>query len=195
MPENAVLVEGNSAFARKIGLDVRPRGDTVVQVDKARNLTLERLHPLREGVAQAVDDLEQREIDIGQSPSCQIAALAVQQPLEIAEILWHALVPELLGALFGRRLLVLIVERGSERMMGVVDLRYKISDGELELMQPQSSRFRLRRKPVAAAEIEQDIGGLSDHELACLEVWRRKWRRVALLQHPHHRGGAARSAR
>jgi hypothetical protein len=38
------------------------------------------------------------------------------------------------------------------------------------------------------AEIEQDVGGLGDHELACLEERRRERRRaVARLHHLHHR--------
>src|SRR3974390_1792799 len=48
---------------------------------------------------------------------------------------------------------------------------------------------------MAAAEIEQDVGSLPDHEFAGLQIWWCKGGRVALLHHPHHRRGAARPAR
>jgi len=53
--------------------------------------------------------------------------------------------------------------------MGVVNFRHEIGNGELQLVHPQLSGFRLRRQPVARAEIEQDVGGLPDHELAGFE--------------------------
>ena len=46
-------------------------------------------------------------------------------------------------------------------------------------MHPQPPGFRLRRQTMARSEIEQDIGGLADHELAGFEKRRRKWRRAA----------------
>ena len=73
-PEDAVFVEGNAAVAGEIGLDVRPRGDAVVQIDQARDLALERLHAFWKGVAQPFDDLEQRQIDIGQPAAGEIGA-------------------------------------------------------------------------------------------------------------------------
>src|SRR5664280_2792269 len=63
--EDAILVEGDPAVAGEIGLDVGSRGDAVVQIDQAGNAALERLHAPRKGVAQPLDDLEQRKIDIG----------------------------------------------------------------------------------------------------------------------------------
>src|SRR6476469_3061248 len=55
VPENAILVEGDAALACEIGLDVRPRGNAIVQIDQTGNLALEILHPLRKGIAQSVD--------------------------------------------------------------------------------------------------------------------------------------------
>src|SRR5664279_2259421 len=63
--EDAILVEGDPAVAAEIGLDVGSRGDAVVQIDQAGDVALERLHAPRKGVAQPLDDLEQRKIDIG----------------------------------------------------------------------------------------------------------------------------------
>src|SRR5262245_30163299 len=97
-PEDAVLVERNPPLAFEIGLDLRPRRDAVAQRNEAGDIRLERLHPVREGVAQALNDLEQREIDIGDAPPGDIAAaIVLQQLLEIAEIFWDALFPELLA--------------------------------------------------------------------------------------------------
>src|SRR5207244_3647776 len=94
-PKDALLVEGNAAVGREISPNVRPRGDAVAQSDQARNLALERLHSLREGIAKAIDDLEQRQIDVGDPSSREIgAAIVLQQLLEIAEIFRHTFLPE-----------------------------------------------------------------------------------------------------
>src|SRR6202034_3023893 len=117
--ENAVLVEGDAAVAGKIGLDVGSRGDPVVQIDQAGDTALERLHPPWKGVAQPFHDLEQRKIDIGYPAAGEmVAAIALQQPLEIAEIFRHPRAPEVLGALFGGLALILIIQRRAERVMG-----------------------------------------------------------------------------
>src|SRR5262249_55033768 len=110
-PEDALLIEGNAAVAGEIGLDVRPRGDAVVQFDQPRHLAFKRLHVCWKSVAQAGDKLEQREVDIGRlAPGHVGGAALLHQPLEIAEILWHALLPEFLRALLGGRALVLVIE-------------------------------------------------------------------------------------
>ena len=46
-------------------------------------------------------------------------------------------------------------------------------------MHPQPSRFRLRRQAMARSQIEQDVGGLPDHEFSGLEKRRRERRRAA----------------
>src|ERR1700716_3374771 len=60
-PKNAVLVEGDTAVAGEIGLEVGSGGDAVVQIDQAGNLALEGFHAFWKGVAQAFHDLEQRQ--------------------------------------------------------------------------------------------------------------------------------------
>src|SRR5438067_3902476 len=81
-------------------------------------------------------------------------------------------------------------------MMGVVDLQHEIGNGELELVHPQFSGLRLRRQPVTGAEVEQDVGGLPDHQRTRFQKRRREWRRtLAPLHHFHHRAHAIAAAR
>src|SRR6516162_2350709 len=102
--ENAALVEGDSAVAFEIGLDVRPLRDPVVQIGEAGNFLLEGLHPLWKRIAQSLDDLKQREIGVTEPSAGEIAAAGlVEHVFEIAEIFRHALIPELLGAFLGGR--------------------------------------------------------------------------------------------
>src|SRR5262249_50676726 len=153
---------------------------------------LEVFHALGKRVAQALHDLEQREVHIAYPSSRYVAAaIVLQELLEIAEIFRNALVPEFLGALLRRRLLVLVVKRGTERMVGVVDSTHEIGDGRLQLMYPKFSRLRLRREPVSRAEIEQDVGGLPDHEFSGFQKRRGEGRRRTL---PHHLRHCPRSA-
>src|SRR5262245_13993977 len=79
-PEDTLLVEGNAALACEIGLDVRPRRDAVVQLDEMRHLALERLHAIREGIAQPCDELDQREVHIGRPASGNVGATALLHP-------------------------------------------------------------------------------------------------------------------
>ena len=81
-------------------------------------------------------------------------------------------------------------------MMGVVNLQYEIGDRELQLVHPEPARFRFRREAMAGSEIEQDVGGVADHELAGFQERRCKGRRPALrLHHLQHCVDAARPAR
>ncbi len=121
--------------------------DPIVQRDQAGNFLLEALHALGEGVAQSLDDLEEREVDIAQPAADQIfAAVLLQHALEITQEFRHAIAPEILGAALGRRPLLLVIEPAGDRMMGVVNLDHEIGDGELQLMRPQSPGFVARRQ-------------------------------------------------
>src|SRR5262245_32446443 len=83
---NAPLAERDAPLRGEIGGDPRPLGHAVVQRDDARHLALEPLHPSGEGVAQALDDLEQREVRIGELAADEIGAAAVgEYALEIAQ--------------------------------------------------------------------------------------------------------------
>ena len=60
-------------------------------------------------------------------------------------------------------------EPRADRMMGVVDLDHEIGDGELQLVRPQPPRLVARRQVQLRPEIEQNVRGLRDDELAGLE--------------------------
>ena len=78
-------LNGMRRSERKIGFDPRPLRDPVVQRNQSRNFLLEALHPLGKSVAQALDDLKDREIDISQpAPDQILAAVLLQHALEIA---------------------------------------------------------------------------------------------------------------
>src|SRR5262249_8213674 len=171
---DAPLAERDAALGGEIGRNARALRDALVQDDDARHFALEPLHPLREGVAQALHDLEQREIDIAQPAPEHIGAAArAQQALEIAQVFRHAVTPEITGAALGCRPLLLVIEPPRHRMMGIVNLGGEVSDGELQLMQPQPRGLVARRKRKPRAEIKEDIGGLADDELAGLQERRR----------------------
>jgi len=75
--------------------------------------------------------------------------------------------------------------------MGVVDLDDEIGHRQLQLVHPELPCFGFRRKTMAVAKEQQDVGGLADDAAAGLEERRREGRRVAVrLQHRRHRGDA-----
>ena len=77
-------------------------------------------------------------------------------------------------------------------MVGVVNFLHKVGHRQLQLMHPEPPGFRLRRQPVTRAEIEQDVGGLPDYELAGFEKRWGEWRGAAArLHHFHHRSRTA----
>ena len=77
--------------------------------------------------------------------------------------------------------------------MRVVDFDHEIADRELQLVRPQLAGLIARRERQPGAEIEQDVRGLRDHQLAGLEEGRRERRMPARLpsMSRHHRGHAA----
>src|SRR5690242_20346576 len=112
--EDAHLVERNPALARKIRRDARTPGDAVAHRDDARDLALQPLHRLREGVAQPLDDLEQREVRIGEPAAEQERATAFRDHVvEIAEVFWRATLAKILSAPLRLLFLVLVVEAGA----------------------------------------------------------------------------------
>src|SRR6476620_6619220 len=164
---DAPLAERDAAIRGQVSGDARAPGDAVVQRDDPRHLALEPFHPLGEGVAQALDDLEQREVDIAELAAEHIGAAAlVEDTLEIMQDLGQAIAPEILGRQLGGGALLLVVEIAGDGMMGVVDQHHQIGDGELQLMHPQPPRLVAGRKPEPPAEIEQDVRGLADEKLA-----------------------------
>src|SRR5215211_3998951 len=174
---DAPLAERDPPFRGEIRGNARTLPHALVQRDHPRHAALEPLHALGKGVAQALDDLEQRQVDIAEAAAEQVVAAALRQhALEVAQELRHAILPEIGRAALRGRNLFLVVEPAGDRMMRVVDLDHEVGDGELQLMRPQPSRFVAWRQPKPRAEIKQDIGGLGDDELAGLEEWWRERR-------------------
>ena len=174
---------------RQIGLDARARGHLVTQRDDARHFALDLLHRLREGVAQALDQLEQRQVHITELTAEHVRPAALlQHGLEIAEIFRRAVLEEIFGEAFGLRLGILVIELAAERMVRIVDFLDEIGHRELQLVQPEPVRLQAWRKLQARAEIEQNLGGLCDHQLAGLEERRREGRALlaAAVHHRHH---------
>src|SRR5215470_10451212 len=89
MPEDAVLVEGDAAVRGEIGGDAGAGGNAIVRADDAPMSGLEPRHHPRKGVAQPGDDLEQRQLGIGEFGADEALVarrVVLQYPLEIAEI-------------------------------------------------------------------------------------------------------------
>src|SRR6185369_5843353 len=98
MPEDAVFVEGNPAIGREVAGEAGTFGDGVVEGQHARNSPQDARDVARESVPKALDDLEERQIDVGrggadQAPSAS-GAVSGQHLLEIAEELRDALADE-----------------------------------------------------------------------------------------------------
>src|SRR5438270_11343335 len=100
--------------------------------------------------------------------------IALQHPFEIAEVFGRPRFQEVGGA--GPRFLALVfvIEAAGYRMMGIVSLVHKIGNRQLQLMRPQTARLVCWRQAVMTAEIEEDVGSLSDHQFRCLQERRRK---------------------
>src|SRR5262249_35284921 len=73
-------------------------GQGMVQRTEARHLAVEARNPAREGVAPPLDDLEQREVRIGEPAAEEKGAAALlQHALEIAQEFRQAIAPEIFG--------------------------------------------------------------------------------------------------
>ena len=74
------------------------------------------LHPLWKCIAQAVDDLEQREVDIADPAAGDPGAAAfAEQAFEIAGKFRNPLVPKFFRTFFGRSFLILVIEARGDR--------------------------------------------------------------------------------
>src|SRR6516165_303050 len=145
---DAPLAEGDAPLRGKIGRNARARGNPIVQRYEARHLLLEPPHPPWKRIAQPLDDLEERQVHIREPATEDVRTSALaQHALEIAEDFRHAIPPEISGSAFRGAALLLVVEIGRDRMMGVVDLDHEVGNGERQLMDPQPVRLVARRKP------------------------------------------------
>src|SRR5690606_7825671 len=82
--------------------------------------------------------------------------------------------PERLRPAPGGGFLVLVVEGGPERMMGVVRFGDHVGDGELDLVHPEAGPLLPRGEAEPRSEVVQDEGDLADHDVAVDEVGRRE---------------------
>src|SRR5262245_9060334 len=194
---DAPLAERDAALRGEVGGDARAFSHALVQRYDARHLALEPFHPLGKGVAQPLDDLEQREVHIGQPAAEDIRTAALlQHALEIAHEFRQPVAPEILRGELGGRPLFFVVEIAGDRVVGVVDQHDEIGDGELQLMHPQPPCLVARRQPQPRTEIQQNVGGLADHQLAGAQERRRKgWPFDPVsVDELHHRRHAALAA-
>src|SRR5208282_240952 len=116
-----------------------------------------------------------------------------QDALEVAEKLRQAMCQKLLRATLGGSSLLLVVKGGAQWMVGVMNLDNEICQRELQLMGPQSARHVARREVQAAAQEQQNVGGLSDQLPAGLEERRCEGRALAgfALEQACHRRHSA----
>src|SRR5260370_905494 len=121
-------------------------------------------------IAQTLDDLEHRQIDVARPAADHAgAAIVLKNTLEKAQEFRYPVTPEILRAPPRRRALLLEIKPARHRMMAVVNMGDEVGDGELQLMRPQLSGLVARRQIEARTEIEQNIRGLCDDDLAGLE--------------------------
>src|SRR4029077_12432742 len=121
------------------------------------------------------------------------AAVVLQHALEITQEFRHPVAPEIRRTPPRRRPLLLEIETARHRMVGAVDMGDEVGDGELQLMRPQSSRLVARCQIEPRTEIEQNIRGLGNDDLAGFEKRRRvrRPRAASVLEQFHHRRHAA----
>src|SRR5208283_1835365 len=179
MAKYPLLVECEAAAAVQIGADSRTLRNSLMQSLHARNLGKTCLRPSRKGVKQALDDLEERQIGIAYSLADEVLIalwITRQYALKPVEVLWDSLLPIMLCATQCFRFLLLVIEIGAQRMVRIVSFHDKVGDGELDLMDPKPFCRISWSQRVTVAEIEQDGGGLADHDISVLQKRRRKWR-------------------
>src|SRR5580692_4192948 len=83
---DAPLAERNAPLRRQVGIDARSLGDPIAQRNQSRHFLLEAFHAFGEGIAQALDDLEYRQIDVAGAAADHVgAAVVVQNAFEIAQ--------------------------------------------------------------------------------------------------------------
>src|SRR3954453_9838113 len=92
MPEYPVCVERNAARRCQIFSDTGTLRHLVAHRDDARHVAFDAFHRLRECVAQAFDELKQRQVDVGDLTPEYIRPFGpLNNRLEIAEIFRRSL--------------------------------------------------------------------------------------------------------
>ena len=134
MPKDALLVERQAPFGRQVGGNPAANRNPIVQRYQSRISGFQSRHRPREGIAQAGDHLEHRQIGIGNRFANQIIApfrIALEHLVEVIEKFGQPLGPEVRGAPLRFTLLLLIVETTRDRMVGVVGFGDPIGDRQL----------------------------------------------------------------
>src|SRR6185436_12950712 len=128
------------------------------QRDEFWILRLVLVHPARERVAQAFDDLEQRQVSVRRLLAVYpLRAGTLQDPFEVAEKLRYAALAKSRRALCSCGLLILVVLVQADRVMCVVHLRHEVGDRQLQLVRPEPPGFAFRREAMASAQKEQYV--------------------------------------
>ena len=166
-----------------------------MQGGEPRILLAEALQRAREGVKQSVDQLEHREIDVGERVADHegvAGRILFQHALEILHELRNPVVDEIMRARFRGVFLVFVVEAGRKRVMRVVGFGHHVGDSQLQAVCDVAQAFHGRREIQARSEIKEDVRGLRDHQVAVFQK-RRSERRIGLVpafHDRHHRAGA-----
>jgi hypothetical protein len=76
--------------------------------------------------------------------------------------------------------LVFVVQADTHRVMGVVRLAHHVGDGQLDLVRPDARALAARHQLQRRRQVQQDGGGLPDHQVAVLQEGRgqRRLRRL-----------------
>ncbi len=167
-------------------------GHPVAQFDQRRMLLCDACERFGKRVAQPLDQLEHRQIDIAQMRADHVAVLVRivrEHPAEIAEELGQPMLDEILRPHRGLGFLIFVIQAARDRVMRIVNLDDEVGHRQLQLMRPEPARVVARREAVPRAEKQQDVRRLPDDLLTRLQERRRERQachRVA-FQQPRHR--------
>ncbi len=106
-------------------------------------------HRVRKRVAQSGNDLEQRQICVGQAAADQMrgtVCITCEHTLEIADVFWHPVRDEVGCAPFRFAALILVIQARCDRVVGVMRFDDEVCERKLQLKRPQTTRFTLWRK-------------------------------------------------
>ena len=173
MAEDAVFVERDAAIRRKVVLDFVKLGHRVVAGNQARIVALDRFHANGEGVAQPLDKLEQRGVDVAPLVAeHKGAVMGRQRILEIAEELRDTLLAKILRCTHRCILLLVVVEVARDRVVDVVRFGDDVADGQLQHDELEIAVEIACTEPMLLTRPRKDMRDLRDAEIAIDEVGR-----------------------